>query len=154
MVIIFFNLGLVLAFILLVFIVFINASTKFVLAILGATCILFLIKNIIQDLYFALYKYKNNVVVVLISFALDVVRIAFFCKLIHYFAAGTARATGLPMFGWMLGYIISMLAGGVIFFAGEANGLLFGMGQQEKESSILINALMTGCLVAFCHFII
>ena len=60
MVIIFFNLGLVLSFILLVSIVFINASTKFVLAILGVTCILFLIKNIIQDLYFALYKYKNN----------------------------------------------------------------------------------------------
>ena len=58
------------------------------------------------------------------------------------------------MFGWMLGYIISMLVGGVIFFAGEANGLLFGMGQQEKESSILINIFMTGCLVAFCHFII
>ena len=34
MVVIFFNLGLVLAFILLVSIVFINASTKFVLAIL------------------------------------------------------------------------------------------------------------------------
>lgn len=49
MIIIFFNLGLVLAFILLVSIVFINASTKFVLAILGVTCILFLIKNIIQD---------------------------------------------------------------------------------------------------------
>lgn len=154
MVIIFFNLGLVLAFILLVSIVFINASTKFVLAILGVTCILFLIKNIIQDLYFALYKYKNNAVIVLISFALDVVRIAFFYKLIHHFAAGTARATGLSMFGWMLGYIISILVGGIIFFAGEANGLLFGMGQQEKESSILINIFMTGCLVAFCHFII
>lgn len=56
MVVIFFNLGLVLAFILLVSIVFINASTKFVLAILGVICILFLIKDIIQDLYFALYK--------------------------------------------------------------------------------------------------
>ena len=138
MIIIFFNLGLVLAFILLVSIVFINASTKFVLAILGVTCILFLIKNIIQDLYFALYKYKNNAVIVLI----------------HHFAAGTAKATGLSMFGWMLGYIISILVGGIIFFAGEANGLLFGMGQQEKESSILINIFMTGCLVAFCHFII
>ena len=42
MVVIFFNLGLVLAFILLVSIVFINASTKFVLAILGVICILFL----------------------------------------------------------------------------------------------------------------
>ena len=63
MVVIFFNLGLVLAFILLVSIVFINASTKFVLAILGVICILFLIKDIIQDLYFALYKYKNNVLI-------------------------------------------------------------------------------------------
>ena len=70
MVVIFFNLGLVLAFILLVSIVFINASTKFVLAILGVTCILFLIKDIIQDLYFALYKYKNNVLIVIISFLL------------------------------------------------------------------------------------
>ena len=85
MIIIFFNLGLVLAFILLVSIVFINASTKFVLAILGVTCILFLIKNIIQDLYFALYKYKNNAVIVLISFVFDVVRIAFFYKLIPHF---------------------------------------------------------------------
>ena len=105
MVVIFFNLGLVLAFILLVSIVFINASTKFVLAILGVICILFLIKDIIQDLYFALYKYKNNVLIVIIS------------------------------------------------FAGEANGLLFGMGQ-KNESSILMNVFMTGCLVAFCHFII
>ena len=137
MVVIFFNLGLVLAFILLVSIVFINASTKFVLAILGVTCILFLIKDIIQDLYFALYKY----------------RIAFFYKLIHHFAAGTARATGLSTFGWMLGYVISILVGGVLFFAGEANGLLFGMGQ-KNESSILMNVFMTGCLVAFCHFII
>ena len=78
MVVIFFNLGLVLAFILLVSIVFINASTKFVLAILGVICILFLIKDIIQDLYFALYKYKNNVLIVIISFALDIARIAFF----------------------------------------------------------------------------
>ena len=100
MVVIFFNLGLVLAFILLVSIVFINASTKFVLAILGVICILFLIKDIIQDLYFALYKYKNNVLIVIIS-----------------------------------------------------NGLLFGMGQ-KNESSILMNVFMTGCLVAFCHFII
>ena len=38
MVVIFFNLGLVLAFILLVSIVFINASTKFVLAILRVNC--------------------------------------------------------------------------------------------------------------------
>ena len=129
MVAIFFNLGLVLAFILLVSIVFINASTKFVLAILGVTCILFLIKDIIQDLYFAFYK------------------------LIHHFAAGTARATGLSTFGWMLGYVISILVGGVLFFAGEANGLLFGMGQ-KNESSILMNVFMTGCLVAFCHFII
>ena len=150
MVVIFFNLGLVLAFILLVSIVFINASTKFVLAILGVICILFLIKDIIQDLYFALYKYKNNV---LISFALDIARIAFFYKLIHHFAAGTARATGLSTFGWMLGYVISILVGGVLFFAGEANGLLFGMGQ-KNESSILMNVFMTGCLVAFCHFII
>ena len=82
MVVIFFNLGLVLAFILLVSIVFINASTKFVLAILGVICILFLIKDIIQDLYFALYKYKNNVLIVIISFALDIARIAFFYKLI------------------------------------------------------------------------
>lgn len=153
MIVIFFNLGLVLAFILLVSIVFINASTKFVLAILGATCVLFLIKNIIQDLYFALYKYKNNIVIVLISLVLDVVRVGFFYKLIHHFAAGTVRATGLSMFGWMLGYVISILVGGVIFFAGEANGLLFGMGQ-EKESSVLINIFMTGCLLAFCHFII
>ena len=108
MVVIFFNLGLVLAFILLVSIVFINASTKFVLAILGVTCILFLIKDIIQDLYFALYKYKNNVLIVIISFALDIARIAFFYKLIHHFAAGTARATGLSTFGWMLGYVISI----------------------------------------------
>ena len=99
MVVIFFNLGLVLAFILLVSIVFINASTKFVLAILGVICILFLIKDIIQDLYFALYKYKNNVLIVIISFALDIARIAFFYKLIHHFAAGTARATGLSTFG-------------------------------------------------------
>ena len=146
MVVIFFNLGLVLAFILLVSIVFINASTKFVLAILGVTCILFLIKDIIQDLYFALYKYKNNVLIVIISFVLDIVRIAFFYKLIHHFAAGTARATGLSMFGWMLGYVISILVGGVLFFAGEANGLLFGMGQ-KNESSILMNVFMTGCLV-------
>ena len=150
MVVIFFNLGLVLAFILLVSIVFINASTKFVLAILGVTCILFLIKDIIQDLYFALYKYKNNVLIVIISFVLDIVRIAFFYKLIHHFAAGTARATGLSTFGWMLGYVISILVGGVLFFAGE---LLFGMGQ-KNESSILMNVFMTGCLVAFCHFII
>ena len=149
MVVIFFNLGLVLAFILLVSIVFINASTKFVLAILGVTCILFLIKDIIQDLY----KYKNNVLIVIISFVLDIVRIAFFYKLIHHFAAGTARATGLSTFGWMLGYVISILVGGVLFFAGEANGLLFGMGQ-KNESSILMNVFMTGCLVAFCHFII
>ena len=140
MVVIFFNLGLVLAFILLVSIVFINASTKFVLAILGVTCILFLIKDIIQDLYFALYKYKNNVLIVIISFVLDIVRIAFFYKIIHHFA-------------WMLGYVISILVGGVLFFAGEANGLLFGMGQ-KNESSILMNVFMTGCLVAFCHFII
>ena len=140
MVVIFFNLGLVLAFILLVSIVFINASTKFVLAI-------------IQDLYFALYKYKNNVLIVIISFALDIARIAFFYKLIHHFAAGTARATGLSTFGWMLGYVISILVGGVLFFAREANGLLFGMGQ-KNESSILMNVFMTGCLVAFCHFII
>ena len=153
MVVIFFNLGLVLAFILLVSIIFINASTKFVLAILGVICILFLIKDIIQDLYFALYKYKNNVLIVIISFALDIARIAFFYKLIHYFAAGTARATGLSTFGWMLGYVISILVGGVLFFAGEANGLLFGMGQ-KNESSILMNVFMTGCLVAFCHFII
>ena len=152
MVVIFFNLGLVLAFILLVSIVFINASTKFVLAILGVICILFLIKDIIQDLYFALYKYKNNVLIVIISFALDIARIAFFYKLIHHFAAGTARATGLSTFGWMLGYVISILVGGVLFFAGEANGLLFGMGQ-KNESSILMNVFMTGCLVAFCHFI-
>ena len=147
MVVIFFNLGLVLAFILLVSIVFINASTKFVLAILGVICILFLIKDIIQDLYFALYKYKNNVLIVIISFALDIARIAFFYKLIHHFAAG------LSTFGWMLGYVISILVGGVLFFAGEANGLLFGMGQ-KNESSILMNVFMTGCLVAFCHFII
>ena len=145
MVVIFFNLGLVLAFILLVSIVFINASTKFVLAILGVICILFLIKDIIQDLYFVL--------IVIISFALDIARIAFFYKLIHHFAAGTARATGLSTFGWMLGYVISILIGGVLFFAGEANGLLFGMGQ-KNESSILMNVFMTGCLVAFCHFII
>lgn len=69
------------AFILLVSIVFINASTKFVLAILGVICILFLIKDIIQDLYFALYKYKNNVLIVIISFALDIARIAFFINL-------------------------------------------------------------------------
>ena len=112
-------------------------------------CILFLIKDIIQDLYFALYKYKNNVLIVIISFALDIARIAFFYKLIHHFAAGTARATGLSTFGWMLGYVISI----VLFFAGEANGLLFGMGQ-KNESSILMNVFMTGCLVAFCHFII
>ena len=117
------------------------------------TCILFLIKDIIQDLYFALYKYKNNVLIVIISFVLDIVRIAFFYKLIHHFAAGTARATGLSTFGWMLGYVISILVGGVLFFAGEANGLLFGMGQ-KNESSILMNVFMTGCLVAFCHFII
>ena len=96
------------AFILLVSIVFINASTEFVLAILGVTCILFLIKDIIQDLYFALHKYKNNVLIVIISFVLDIVRIAFFYKLIHHFAAGTARATGLSTFGWMLGYVISI----------------------------------------------
>ena len=107
------------------------------------TCILFLIKDIIQDLYFALYKYKNNVLIVIISFVLDIVRIAFFYKLIHHFAAGTARATGLSTFGWMLGYVISILVGGV----------LFGMGQ-KNESSILMNVFMTGCLVAFCHFII
>ena len=116
-------------------------------------CILFLIKDIIQDLYFALYKYKNNVLIVIISFALDIARIAFFYKLIHHFAAGTARATGLSTFGWMLGYVISILVGGVLFFAGEANGLLFGMGQ-KNESSILMNVFMTGCLAAFCHFII
>lgn len=153
MVIIFFNLGLVMAFILLFSIVFINASTKFVLAILGVTCILFLIKNIVQDLYFALYKYKNNIIIVLVSLILDIIRILFFYKLIHHFAAGTVRATGLAMFGWMLGYVISIVVGGIIFLAGEANGLLFGMGQ-EKESSILINIFMTGCLIAFCHFII
>ena len=95
----------------------------------------------------------SNVLIVIISFALDIARIAFFYKLIHHFAAGTARATGLSTFGWMLGYVISILIGGVLFFAGEANGLLFGMGQ-KNESSILMNVFMTGCLVAFCHFII
>ena len=50
MVVIFFNLGLVLAFILLVSIVFINASTKFVLAILGVICILHYISTKIMSL--------------------------------------------------------------------------------------------------------
>ena len=61
MVVIFFNLGLVLAFILLVSIVFINASTKFVLAILGVTCILFLIKDIsikVIEKKQSVYEYK------------------------------------------------------------------------------------------------
>ena len=63
------------------------------------------------------------------------------------------RGSGLSSFGWLLGYVISIFIGGVLFFAGEANGLLFGMGQ-KNESSILMNVFMTGCLVAFCHFII
>lgn len=100
MVVIFFNLGLVLAFILLVSIVFINASTKFVLAILGVICILFLIKDIIQDLYFALYKYKNNVLIVIISFALDIARIAFFYKLIHHFCSRNSQGNWI-IYVWM-----------------------------------------------------
>lgn len=119
------------AFILLVSIVFINASTEFVLAILGVTCILFLIKDIIQDLYFALHKYKNNVLIVIISFVLDIVRIAFFYKLIHHFAAGTARATGLSTFGWMLGYVISILVGGVLFFCWGSEWITFWNGPEK-----------------------
>ena len=58
MVVIFFNLGLVLAFILLVSIVFINASTKFVLAILAISRAndIITIRTLFLYLYNAKYK--------------------------------------------------------------------------------------------------
>ena len=133
--------------------VFINESAKLVSTILIGVCILFMLKNIIQNFYFALIKYKKNIGCVLIEMISDTVRIIYYYKLIYHFASGVERETGLGWFGWILGYIVAGFVGSFIYLGGEAQAMTFGM-DNTGSVPVLKSIFFTACLVAFYYILV
>lgn len=150
MVVIFFNVGMVLLVLLLLLLVFVNSSAELILSVLGIVCVAFLIKNLLQDIYFGLIKYHHGLGITLIGLISDIARVLFFYKLISYFATGVAKGTGLGLFGWMLAYVISILVGGFLFIGAEAGAMAYGTDNAEI-GTFISSIFLTVVLVVFYY---
>lgn len=134
--------GLMLLVILVCVLLLIKSSAEVILAVLGIVCVVFIIKNLIQDLYFYLIKNRRGVFPSLFLLAVDITRVIYFYKLIHQVALDvTGPNTGLlATFGSISGFIITLFFGGGSFLAAELSAF---MGVIDEDYSMTIICLLT-----------
>lgn len=139
---IFYNWALLLLVILLLFLGIIGVSAEIILDMLRIVCIIFLLKNVLQDFYFVFIKYKKKLSTVLAVFLTDCLRIVFFYRLIYYAALRVTKGMGMDLLGGIFSYILAVLIGGTLFIVGEINSI----GLCTEESFLRMFALA----VFFC----
>ena len=134
----------------------VGVSASIIINLLVIICIMAFFKNILQDFYFALVKYRKKFSVVLIAFFIDCVRILSFYKLIYYSALSVSTGMGIELVGGIFNYVMSVIIGGFFFMMGEINAIAFGMKEPtSKMSEILTRSVFfCGGLIVLCFILI
>lgn len=116
--------------------------------------VLFIVKNIIQDIFFGFFKNRNSLLSTLWYLIVDTLRIGlYFCVLKEYSLA-YSNAGGLATFGAMFNFIAFFFLGGIIYLMGEVISLMHcDKGLMEDYPKWFYTAgdvLALGLLALFC----
>lgn len=144
--------GAALALILLVTLLARTART--ITGVCLALTILFMVKVLVQDLWFGKMKGNNSVPLTVFYLVIDAVRVLVFFATISDCAADMKLSYGLGYLGNILIFVAVLIIGGALFMAGEIISLQHGM-----EEEVVIRGRKVGramdvgacvLLVLFC----
>lgn len=121
--IIFFG-GFEIAVIIFVFIAIIAGSAKAIIDIINVLVTIFVIKNLIQTLYFGCIKNKNSIALTAGFLVSDFVRVSLFFYNLKKVGLTFTHSTGLAYFGALFGFILYFIICGSMFLLGEFLSLM------------------------------
>lgn len=132
--IIFVDLGVVIFAVLLIALALVNSAAQLILKILAIICILLVIKNLIQDIYFGIFKRHRNPIISGMLCAVNIARVYVFYKLIYAYAYNTQNTTGFTFISRLIDFVIIILVGGAFFVIGEL-GAMYSVTEQFEDDS-------------------
>ena len=96
-----------------------------------------LIKNLLQDIVFAMLKNRKNFFLSLLYLAIDLIRMALLFYTANLCVKGYSVG-GLAYFDGILSMLIYLLVGGLTFVMAELYSVLHGMEDDTKVSKVLL----------------
>ena len=94
--------------------------------------IVFLVKNIVQDIIFGLLKNRKNILWMLLYISVDLARIMMFFYTANCYFERYSSRTG---FGVLFDVMFYLIIGGLLFLLGEMLSLLHGMDTTDIDAS-------------------
>ena len=104
-----------------------------------------LIKNLVQDIVFAIFKNRKNVFLSLLYLIIDFVRMALFFYTANFCVTRYAMG-GAAYLDGIFGLLVYLLVGGLLFIVGELCSVQHGMKESVKTSEVI--------LVDFCILVL
>lgn len=151
MVIVFFDIGAVFIFVLILALLVGQSAANLALHCLLVLCVMFALKSIICNLYCGMYKRKGNAWLCITSTAIDILREYLFYQLIRSYAFQTVHSVGLAVFSSIFDFIIVCVLGGLLFFVAELPSVVISMndGEAELRKMVGCNGILTLIFVLF-----
>ncbi len=92
--------------------------------------ILFVVKVLVQDLWYGMVKGRNSIPLTVFHLVIDLARVLVFFATISDCAVDMKLSHGLGHVGNMLGFVAVLVIGGALFLAGEIISLQHGMEEE------------------------
>lgn len=143
--------------ILIVFLFFalLVGAVDFINKIITFLFIIFVIKNIIQDVVIGYFKNHNKLISTLWYLIVDTLRIGMYFFVLKEYSIAYSNAGGLAFFGAMFNFILFFVLGGILYLMGEVISLSHSfkkdlIAEFPKGFHITGDILSLVLLAAFC----
>ncbi len=120
------------------FILLLIGAVDTVIKIISFLLILFIIKNIIQDVVFGLIKNHNNIFLTIWFLFVDIMRTHLFFNLFHQAALEYGKAGGFSILTSIIGVLGVLLIAGFPYLAGEMASLVHGSEELDDHSKAFV----------------
>lgn len=117
--------------------------------------VLFVIKNIVQDVIIGFFKNHNSILSTLWYLIVDTLRIGLYFYILQEYSMTYSKAGGLSFFGAIFNFLIFFFLGGILYLVGEVTSLSHCFKKESLSNHPtwfykITDILTLGVLALFC----